>query len=296
MEHSSSEFETRHLNLPEGEELNPVRVTTGSLDEALPWVIEFRIVGTAATIQAQVHEAMIIGRGDPQSGVYPAVDLGPHSAFHLGVSRQHAVVLAKDNRIKIKDLGSVNGTRLNGFQLVAGQEYRLRHGDELEIGQVKLQVRFAVVPTSEGSSDQPGSGYATIPIIGNGERILIVEDDSDVGKVFKLALQHAGFNITVLENATSALGHFSQQLPDLLITDLMLPDMSGVELIRFLRKQPGGEHVPVLVCSGAVGGYQMNQAKELGVEYFLTKPVSVDDLLNTARTALNKHPAEGAKS
>lgn len=293
MEHSSSEFETRHLNLPEGEELNPVRVTTGSLDEALPWVIEFRVVGTAATIQAQVHEAMVIGRGDPHSGIYPAVDLGPHSAYHLGVSRQHAVVLAKDNRIKIKDLGSVNGTRLNGFQLVAGQEYRLRHGDELEIGQVRLQVRFAVVPTSEGG-DQPGSAYATIPVIGHGEHVLIVEDDSDVGKVFKLALQHAGFSITVLENASSALGYFSQQLPDLVVMDLMLPDMSGVELIRFLRRQPGGGSVPVLVCSGAVGGYQMNQAKELGVEHFLTKPVSVDELLNAVRAALSKHPAEGA--
>jgi CheY-like chemotaxis protein len=258
-------------------------------------VIEFRIVGTASTIQAQVHEAMIIGRGDPQSGVYPAVDLGPHSAFHLGVSRQHAVVLAKDNRIKVKDLGSVNGTRLNGFQLVAGQEYRLRHGDELEVGQIKLQVRFAVVPTSEGSGSQPVGAYATIPVIGNGERVLVVEDDSDVGKVFKLALQHAGFSVSVMENATSALGHFSQQLPDLVIMDLMLPDMSGVELIRFLRKQPGGDSVPVMVCSGAVGGYQMNQAKEMGVEHFLTKPVSVEDLLNTARAALNKHSAESAK-
>src|SRR5262249_40585611 len=92
--------ETRHLDLPDKSTDShvAVRATTGPLDEVIPWVIEFRVVGTAFTIQAQVHEAMIIGRSDPQRGITPSVDLEPHGARTGGVSRQHAVVMVSDNR------------------------------------------------------------------------------------------------------------------------------------------------------------------------------------------------------
>lgn len=283
----SNEFDTRHLNLPESEQYTPVRATTGSLNDALPWVIEFRVVGTASTVQVQVHEAMVIGRADPQTGNYPAVDLGPHGAYHNGVSRQHAVVLVHDNRIKIKDLGSINGTKLNGFQLVAGQEYRLRHGDEVEVGQIKLQVRFAVVPTAEPTPGSPAPTHAAIPVLGRGEHILIVEDDADVGKVFKIALQHAGFMVTVLETGAAALGMITQGMPDVMVVDLMLPDMDGLDLLRYVRKHEAGT-VPVIVCSGATGGYQMNQAKEAGANLFLTKPVSVDELVKAVAEMVKK--------
>jgi len=271
--------DTRHLNLPESDLRAPLRATTGPLEEELPWVIEFRVVGTAATIQAQVHEAMIIGRSDPQTGVYPDVDLGPHGAQANGVSRQHAAVIAKDNRVQIKDLGSVNGTRLNGFALQPNQEYRLRHGDSLEIGQLKLQVRFAVVPTIEQDTQETKPGHAAIPVLGHGEHILIVEDDADVGKVFNLTLAHAGFRVTVVENAAAALGLITVQMPDAVVLDLLLPDMNGLDLVRYVRKQEGGADVPMIICSGATGGYQMNQAKDAGANLFLGKPISVEDLV-----------------
>jgi CheY-like chemotaxis protein len=277
---------TRHLNLPESEIRHPLRATTGPLEEELPWVIEFRVVGTAATIQAQVHEAMIIGRSDPQTGVFPDVDLGSHGAQANGVSRQHAAVIAKDNRVQIKDLGSVNGTKLNGFALAANQEYRLRHGDSLEIGQLKLQVRFAVVPTIEQSHAENKPGHATIPILGSGQHVLIVEDDDDVGKVFHLTLAHAGFRVTVVDNAAAALGLITVQMPDAIVLDLLLPDMNGLDLVRYVRKQPGGAHVPMVVCSGATGGYQMNQAKEAGANLFLGKPISVDELVKSIASVI----------
>jgi FOG: FHA domain len=108
----------------------PVRAT-GPLDAVLPWVIEFRVVGTASTMQMRVTEHMTIGRADPERGIVPAVDLGPHNGYALGVSRQHAAILASGNSIHVKDTGSANGTRLNGCLLEPHREYRLRHGDEL---------------------------------------------------------------------------------------------------------------------------------------------------------------------
>jgi CheY-like chemotaxis protein len=276
---NKSESETRRISLPENEQPMPLRATTGPLEEALPWVLEFRVVGTAAMIQAQVHEAMIIGRSDPLTGVYPDVDLGPHGAQSNGVSRQHAAVIAKDNRIKIKDLGSVNGTKLNGFTMEANQEYRLRHGDSIEIGQLKLQVRFAVVPTIERVAPETETAHAAIPVLGSGQHILIVEDDSDVGKVFDMTLAHAGFRVTVVGNAVAALGLITHEMPDAIILDLMLPDMNGLDLVRYVRKQDSGQDVPMIVCSGSTGGFHANQAKDAGANMFLGKPISVEELV-----------------
>lgn len=285
--------ETRHLDIPDTGTYMPVRATTGPLEEALPWVIEFRVVGTTSTIQAQVHEAMIIGRSDPQRGIYPTVDLTEHGARNGGVSRQHAIIMVKDNRIKIRDLGSINGSKLNGYVLVPHEDYRLRHGDELEIGQVKLQVRFAVVPTVNGTSEVSKSDHQSLPVVGHNEHILIVEDDRDVAKVFSIALQHMGFRVTIMENAVSALGFVTQQLPDAVILDLMLPDMNGLDLVRYVRKQPKGGDLPMIVCSGATGGFQINQAKEAGANLFLGKPVTVEELSKAVASVLKSKEAVG---
>lgn len=285
MQNDRSNQETRRLSVPDTtESVIPLRAT-GPLEEELPWVIEFRVVGTASTIQAQVHEAMIIGRSDPQAGIYPDIDLAPHGAQGNGVSRQHAAVLARDNRIRVKDLGSVNGTRLNGYPLAPQQEYRMRHGDELEIGQVKLQVRFAVVPTMGSAPSDSSSNHITIPTVGSGQRVMIVEDDSDVGKVFSIALRHAGFDVTVVENAAEALAAINREAPDVIVLDLMLPDMSGFDLVRLVRKDIE-HHIPMIVCSGATAGFQMNKAREAGADGFLSKPVSVDELLRAIESVI----------
>jgi len=287
--HDPKSRETKYLNekVHNTDTYMPVRAT-GPLHEPLPWVIELRIVGTVSTIQVQVHETMMIGRADPQKCVVPAVDLSPHNGQGLGVSRQHAVILVKDNRIFIKDLGSVNGTRLNGNLLAPQSEYRLRHGDEITIGQMRLQVRFTVVPTiGVTPKGTTGSLDAPVPRIAHGETALVVEDDLDVAKVFHMALRHAGFNVTVVDSAASAIAYVSREFPDLLVLELMLPDMNGLDLLRYIRKQPDNKKTRAIVCSGATGGFQMHQALDAGAQLFLGKPVSVEDLLKGATKVLD---------
>ncbi len=287
--HDPKSRETKYLNdkAHNTDAYMPVRAT-GPLHEPMPWVIEMRVVGTAATLQVQVHETMMIGRADPQKGVIPAVDLSAHNGQGLGVSRQHAVILVKDNRIYIKDLGSVNGTRLNGSALAPQGEYRLRHGDELTIGQIKLQVRFIVVPTIGVTPKGTTSSLdAPVPRIAHGETALIVDGDPNVSKVFNMALRHAGFTVTAVDNAASAIGIISHAFPHLLVLELMLPDMNGLDLLRYIRKQPDNAKTQAIVCSGATGGFQMHQSLEAGAQLFLGKPVSVEDLLRGAAKVLN---------
>lgn len=271
-------MDTRHLGMPEESPTLPPRITTSPL-EAMPWVIEFRVVGTPSILQVQVSEAMILGRKDEERGVYPHVDLGPFEAHSKGVSRQHAVILAKDNRIKIKDLNSANGTKLNGYILTPGHEYRLRHGDELMVGEIRLQVLFTVTPAVDDTQNKVKPINTVIPKIGHGESVLIVDDDPDVANVFSLILQQAGYQVTTTNSAVTALGHISQKMPYVIVLDLMLPDLSGLDLTRYVRKQESDITPKVIVISGATGGFQMNEALKAGADMFLGKPVSLDDLV-----------------
>lgn len=270
---------TKHLDSLQSAPVLPRR-PTGPFDHVLPWVIEFRVVGTPSTIQARVSDHMLIGRADSERGIEPDINLTPYGAHVLGVSREHAVIIARGDHMMITDRGSANGTRLNGYVLNPFEEYRLRHGDELTLGYLHLQVMFAVVPPTK--EDMPGATpvQSIIPQIGAGRHVLIVEDDADVATVFGMILEQADFRVTIVNNAVTALGLVTRKLPDAIVLDLMLPDMSGLDLARYVRKQEQGAHVAVLVVSGATGGFQMNQALKAGADMFLGKPVGVDELVN----------------
>lgn len=261
----------------------PVRAT-GPLDAVLPWVIEFRVVGTVSTVQVRVTEHMTIGRADPARGIQPDVDLGPFNGCALGVSRQHAAILASGSSIRVKDTSSANGTRLNGCLLEPGREYRLRHGDELALGQLKLQVLFAVVPLVTDSRRPLDD--APIPRLGSGQRVLVVEDDADVAAVFGLILEQAGFQVRVVSSATGALGAIAVDRPQAVVLDLMLPDMNGLDLVHYLRQGERSFNAPLVVVSGQTGGFLMSEALKAGADIFLGKPIGVSELIGAFTTIL----------
>lgn len=87
-------------------------------------------------------QQLIIGRLDPNTGVRPEIDLAPYGAQEQGVSRSHAALRRMEASMTITDLGSVNGTYLNGQRLIAQQPRLLRDGDELRIGKVVMHVYF----------------------------------------------------------------------------------------------------------------------------------------------------------
>lgn len=292
------EMNTRHLELPAAVQNAPaVPNMTGPLDQKLPWVVEFRVVGTASTLNARVNETMTLGRGDVQTGTKPEVDLTPFDAFAKGVSRKHAIITIKDQRLMIQDLHSTNGTRLNNVLCKPGEEYRLRHGNEIMLGTLRLQVSFAVVPAltdTQRVAARPKSlvGMTFPTKSGDGKNVLIIEDDYATGNVFRVALERAGYKVVLVNDVTKGLGIIFQGMPDAIILDWMLPDMNGLDLVRYVRKQKAARYVPMLVVSGAQAGYQMNQAMAAGADAFLGKPIAVEELVTALSNAIQVNTAK----
>ncbi len=103
--------------------------------------IVFEIDGTE--LELPPASVVVVGRtsnvpGDPQ----PDVDLSAFNAEKMGVSRQHVKILRRHDLTYVSDMGSINGTFLNGHQLSAGIQRIIRDGDELKLGYLRITVRF----------------------------------------------------------------------------------------------------------------------------------------------------------
>lgn len=284
---NKSGIETRHLQNTAS--ANYLRAQPDNLppDESLPWVLELRVVGTAEIIYTRLSDTMLIGRKDPARQSQPEIDLTPHHAHQHGVSRRHAQLQMRDGRITIRDLASTNGTQLNGFDLLPQTEYRLRHGDELALGQFRLQIFFSVVPArADALAGEPARPPASqIPVLGKGQRVLVIADDPDVGAVFRASLARAGFAVTVVRTPAVAMEEVSERLPDAIVVDLPPPDVLALDFVRYVRKSVT-RRVPVLVVSGATAGFHMSRALEAGADQFLGKPLSIEDLVSAVGKAV----------
>ena len=83
-----------------------------------------------------------LGRMDPLHDIYPEIDLTDDLAIEYGVSREHACIFRKGSGVVIEDLGSTNGTLLNGERLAPYLPAPLKHGDQLQLGKLLIEVSF----------------------------------------------------------------------------------------------------------------------------------------------------------
>lgn len=279
---------TRYLGRREDAPPMEEQRVTGPLDRFVPWVIEFRVTGTTHILRARLSERLIIGRSDARNNLVPDVDVTPYAAHVLGVSRQHAEIVVNDNRLMVRDLNSANGTYLNDHVLEPGREYRLRHGDKLTLGRLHLQVFFAVTPNQEDRTQEMVAVDDAVPVIGSGQHILIVDDDTDVASVIGSILEHAGFKITIVGTAVEAMTLLGQGVPTCVVMEMLLPDMGGLEIVNYVRQRQQNTRLPVIVVSSATAGFQMGQALDAGVDIYLRKPVGIDELMQSIKQVLER--------
>lgn len=249
-------------------------------DGMVPWVVEFRVIGTPYIIKAPIGETLIIGRSDDAQSVRPEVDLSEYDGRRLGVSRRHARLVARDNRVTLEDLESSNGTFINGAALVPKKTYRVHDGNHIQLGKLELQINFVIKPTSHTETSVGLGDKLSVPRIGTGQTILVVDENEDVCHIIAYIGERSGFNVNVAHTLSDAVRYVDALPTQALITELFLPDGNGLDLIRYFSKN-GHDGVPIVAMTGAAGGYNMSQAIDEGVEMFLTKPVAVDELIRS---------------
>jgi pSer/pThr/pTyr-binding forkhead associated (FHA) protein len=103
-------------------------------------------VGTLYTISFECQNTIVIGRSDSSDENKPGLDLSPFRARDAGVSRHHAAIFAGEKGLQIRDLGSTNGTRINGYELDASRVYKVCDGDEIEFGQLRTVLHIINAP------------------------------------------------------------------------------------------------------------------------------------------------------
>lgn len=115
-------------------------------------MLQVVVVDVGHRIRVPLKPEMLMGRQDAQSGTFPEVDLTPYGAAEKGVSRQHARIVFLNDELTIEDVGSVNGTFLNGHRIVPYQAMPLHDGDVVQLGTLVLQVFFDAPEVVEESS------------------------------------------------------------------------------------------------------------------------------------------------
>lgn len=119
------------------------RVRGGEYRPGCDVVLQVDEVGESVRIMADMLEhPVVIGRQDPMTGQVPEVNLDDFAGYRMGVSRKHAMLEVKNEALTVTDLGSSNGTYLNGNRLAARQPEVVLERDMLRVGQVLLKVMF----------------------------------------------------------------------------------------------------------------------------------------------------------
>ena len=116
-------------------------------------------------------------------------------------------------------------------------------------------------------------------------RVLIVDDEAQIGRVMRTSLSTHGFDIRVAADGEAALDLFNDWHPALVITDLSMPNMGGLELCRRLRLTSS---VPIIVLSVKSEEHVKVEALDAGADDYVTKPFGMDELLARVRAALRR--------
>jgi len=176
---------------------------------------------------------------------------------------------------------SSRGARLVAWEpLTEGETVMLRSGD---LGDTKARVLWVgadTVALEFVRGDASGAAQIALP------RALVVEDDEAMRELLRRALERSGFAVATAASGHEALKLFGERQVDLAITDLMMPEMDGLTLIReLMRVQPSAR---IIVITGAESGHDAAQA--FGARAVLRKPVSPSELARIVQNVLAGEP------
>jgi DNA-binding response OmpR family regulator len=120
------------------------------------------------------------------------------------------------------------------------------------------------------------------------KHILVVEDEPDTAELLEFHLENAGYKVTIAEDGYEALKKIHKLRPDLLILDLMIPEIDGFEVCRLIRKDPANESLPVMMCTAKSDETSKIQGLDFGADDYVTKPFSPREVVLRVKNLLKR--------
>jgi DNA-binding response OmpR family regulator len=115
------------------------------------------------------------------------------------------------------------------------------------------------------------------------KKILIVDDELSILVPLKFLLEKNSFSVELAQSGRDALDHISQSKPDLILLDIMLPDLDGYEIFQMIRQKPEWDDIKVIYLSAKNRDVDIAKGLNLGVDAYVTKPFSNADLMDKVR-------------
>lgn len=119
-------------------------------------------------------------------------------------------------------------------------------------------------------------------------KILIVDDEPDAIELITFNLQNAGFQVVTADDGAAALRKVRSAAPDLIVLDLMLPEIDGLEVCKLLRRDPATAAIPILMLTAKASEVDRILGLELGADDYVTKPFSPRELVLRIRKLLER--------
>ena len=113
------------------------------------------------------------------------------------------------------------------------------------------------------------------------KKIIIVEDQPAVADLLEEMLGIDGYQMIKIHSSTGALSVIRAENPDVVLLDIMMPDVSGLEVLKYMQREPGLQQIPVVIVSARTSSSDIRAGMDAGATVYLTKPVDVDVLRET---------------
>ncbi len=121
-------------------------------------------------------------------------------------------------------------------------------------------------------------------------QVWVVDDDQEMINAMRLMLELLEFQVTgFLKARNAAQALLAGKQPDLVLLDINMPEVSGLDLLEFLRRRPEWKDLPVVMLSTEAADVTVDQALSLGADDYITKPVTLEELEQAVQKALKRH-------
>lgn len=123
------------------------------------------------------------------------------------------------------------------------------------------------------------------------KRILIVDDEPDILEFLSYNFRKKGFTVTVAENGLQGLVKLNMERPDIIVSDILMPEMDGIELCRKVKQHPALKRIPFIFLTAVSDDYKVLYAMTSGADQFASKPIRFEYLLEMVNAVLQEQQA-----